>query len=76
MAGGLFGDTGLQADVKLSFAPKTYVELGSTIFFASVASWLLIYAIKRLTGGAQKFETGGATMAPPTAVGSPAIPVV
>lgn len=67
---GLFGDTGLQADVKISLAPKTYVELGTTIFVASVASFLVIYAIKKLTGKSAAIgEMGGAVSigAPPAA---------
>lgn len=62
----IFGEEGLKADVQISLAPKTYVELGATIFLAAVGASLVIYAIKKLTG--KQMATGG-----PITTGVPAV---
>lgn len=69
---GLFGNDGLKADVQISLAPKTYFELGGTIFVASLASFLAIYAIKKFTGSRASATgaTGGQVqIGPPAATG-------
>ncbi len=75
---GLFDSSGVKADVQMSLAPRTYVQLGGTIFIASIAVWGAIYALKKFAGAkTATAETGGQVQiaAPPIAP-APVVPVI